>query len=76
MIEPTSGRFTLGAEWTHDAAWKRTNLRALHRDRTGSWFRLPASFELPTPPGGGEPREAKETYASTHSRPSATFSPG
>ncbi|MBK8011761.1 MAG: ABC transporter ATP-binding protein [Deltaproteobacteria bacterium] len=41
VIEPTSGRFTLGGEVIYDNAWKRTDLRALRRDRIGFVFQAP-----------------------------------
>ena len=41
VIEPTSGRFTLAGEVIYDNAWKRTDLRALRRDRIGFVFQAP-----------------------------------
>ncbi len=41
VIEPTSGRFTLAGEVIYDNTWKRTNLRALRRDRIGFVFQSP-----------------------------------
>ncbi len=41
VIEPTAGRFTLAGEVIYDNAWKRTDLRALRRDRIGFVFQAP-----------------------------------
>ena len=41
VIEPTSGRFTLGNEIIYDDGWKRGDLRALRRDRIGFVFQAP-----------------------------------
>lgn len=41
VIEPTSGRFTLAGEVIYDQMWKRTDLRALRRDRIGFIFQAP-----------------------------------
>ncbi len=41
VIEPTSGRFTLGSEVIYDDGWKRADLRALRRDRIGFVFQAP-----------------------------------
>lgn len=41
VIEPTSGRFTLGGEVIYEDGWKRSNLRALRRDRIGFVFQAP-----------------------------------
>jgi len=41
VIEPTSGRFTLGSEIIYDDGWKRGDLRALRRDRIGFVFQAP-----------------------------------
>lgn len=41
VIEPTSGRFTLGGEVIYDDGWKRRDLRALRRDRIGFVFQAP-----------------------------------
>lgn len=41
VIEPTSGRFTLAGEIIYDNGWKRTDLRALRRDRIGFIFQAP-----------------------------------
>ena len=41
IIEPTSGRMTLGNEVIYDDHWKMTDLRALRRDRIGFIFQAP-----------------------------------
>ncbi len=41
IIEPTSGRMTLGDEVIYDDAWKTPDLRALRRDRIGFVFQAP-----------------------------------
>lgn len=41
VIEPSSGRFTLGGEVIYDDGWKRADLRALRRDRIGFVFQAP-----------------------------------
>ncbi len=41
VIEPTSGRFTLGSEVIYEDGWKRADLRALRRDRIGFVFQAP-----------------------------------
>ncbi len=41
VIEPTSGRFTLGSEVIYEDGWKRSDLRALRRDRIGFVFQAP-----------------------------------
>lgn len=41
IIEPTSGRMTLGNDVIYDNAWKVTDLRALRRDRIGFIFQAP-----------------------------------
>ena len=41
VIEPSSGRFTLGSEVIYDQGWKRSDLRALLRDRIGFVFQAP-----------------------------------
>jgi putative ABC transport system ATP-binding protein len=41
IIEPTSGRMTLGEEVIYDDAWKIPDLRALRRDRIGFVFQAP-----------------------------------
>lgn len=41
IIEPTSGRMTLGDEVIYDDGWKATDLRALRRDRIGFVFQAP-----------------------------------
>lgn len=41
IIEPTSGRMTLGEEIIYDDAWKIPDLRALRRDRIGFVFQAP-----------------------------------
>ncbi len=41
VIEPSSGRFTLGSEVIYDQGWKRSDLRALRRDRIGFVFQAP-----------------------------------
>jgi len=41
IIEPTSGRMTLGKEIIYDNGWKTTDLRALRRDRIGFVFQAP-----------------------------------
>ncbi len=41
VIEPTSGRFTLGGEVIYDNKWIATDLRALRRDRIGFVFQAP-----------------------------------
>ncbi|WP_300707693.1 ABC transporter ATP-binding protein [Limnohabitans sp.] len=41
IIEPTSGRMTLGNEVIYDNGWKTSNLRALRRDRIGFVFQAP-----------------------------------
>jgi putative ABC transport system ATP-binding protein len=41
IIEPSSGRMTLGDEVIYDNAWLSTDLRALRRDRIGFVFQAP-----------------------------------
>ena len=41
VIEPTSGRMTLGDEVIYDGGWKIRDLRALRRDRIGFVFQAP-----------------------------------
>jgi putative ABC transport system ATP-binding protein len=41
VIEPTSGRFTLAGDVIYDDGWKRSDLRALRRDRIGFVFQTP-----------------------------------
>lgn len=41
IIEPTSGRMTLGDEVIYDDGWKIADLRALRRDRIGFVFQAP-----------------------------------
>ncbi len=41
VIEPTSGRFTLAGDVIYDNGWKRSDLRALRRDRIGFVFQTP-----------------------------------
>ena len=41
MIEPTSGRMTLGDEVIYDDGWRIDDLRALRRDRIGFVFQAP-----------------------------------
>ena len=41
VIEPTSGRMTLGQETIFDGGWKISDLRALRRDRIGFVFQAP-----------------------------------
>jgi putative ABC transport system ATP-binding protein len=41
IIEPTSGRMTLGTEVIYDNGWKVPDLRALRRDRIGFIFQAP-----------------------------------
>lgn len=41
IIEPTSGRMTLGDEVIYDDSWKTPDLRALRRDRIGFVFQAP-----------------------------------
>lgn len=41
VIEPTSGRMTLGDEVIYDGKWKIKDLRALRRDRIGFIFQAP-----------------------------------
>jgi putative ABC transport system ATP-binding protein len=41
IIEPTSGRMTLGTEVIYDNGWKVKDLRALRRDRIGFVFQAP-----------------------------------
>jgi putative ABC transport system ATP-binding protein len=41
IIEPTSGRMTLGHEVIYDNGWKTSDLRALRRDRIGFVFQAP-----------------------------------
>ena len=41
VIEPTSGRMTIGEETTYDDGWKIPDLRALRRDRIGFVFQAP-----------------------------------
>ena len=41
VIEPTSGRMTIGEETIYDDGWKIPNLRALRRDRIGFVFQAP-----------------------------------
>ncbi|MFZ3083151.1 ABC transporter ATP-binding protein [Rhodoferax ferrireducens] len=41
IIEPTSGRMTLGADVIYDNGWKVADLRTLRRDRIGFIFQAP-----------------------------------
>ena len=41
IIEPTSGRMTLGSDVIYDDGWKVDDLRALRRDRIGFVFQAP-----------------------------------
>jgi putative ABC transport system ATP-binding protein len=41
VIEPTSGRMTVGEETIYDDGWKIPDLRALRRDRIGFIFQAP-----------------------------------
>lgn len=41
VIDPTSGRMTLGDEIIYDAGWKVRDLRALRRDKIGFVFQAP-----------------------------------
>lgn len=41
VIEPTSGRMTLGDEVIYDDGWRIDDLRALRRDRIGFVFQAP-----------------------------------
>jgi putative ABC transport system ATP-binding protein len=41
IIEPTSGRMTLGDDVIYDNGWTTTDLRALRRDRIGFVFQAP-----------------------------------
>ena len=41
VIEPTSGRMTLGGEVIYDKGWKIPDLRVLRRDRIGFIFQAP-----------------------------------
>lgn len=41
VIEPTTGRITLGGERTYDEGWKVRDLPALRRDRIGFIFQAP-----------------------------------
>ena len=41
VIEPTSGRMTLGGEILYENGWKLRDLRALRRDRIGFVFQAP-----------------------------------
>jgi len=41
VIEPTSGRMTIGEERIYDDGWKIPDLRALRRDRIGFVFQAP-----------------------------------
>jgi putative ABC transport system ATP-binding protein len=41
IIEPTSGRMTLGDDVIYDKGWQVTDLRALRRDRIGFIFQAP-----------------------------------
>jgi putative ABC transport system ATP-binding protein len=41
VIEPTSGRMTLGGQAIYDDAWKIDDLRTLRRDRIGFIFQAP-----------------------------------
>ena len=41
VIEPTSGRMTIGEQTIYDNAWKIPDLRALRRDRIGFIFQSP-----------------------------------
>ena len=41
IIEPSSGRMTLGNEVIYDNGWKVKDLRALRRDRIGFVFQAP-----------------------------------
>lgn len=41
IIEPTSGRMTLGQDVIYDQGWKTRDLAALRRDRIGFVFQAP-----------------------------------
>lgn len=41
VIEPTSGRMTIGEDTIYDDGWKTPDLRALRRDRIGFVFQAP-----------------------------------
>ena len=41
VIDPTSGRMTLGGEVIYDNGWRVKDLRALRRDRIGFIFQAP-----------------------------------
>ena len=41
VVEPTSGRMTLGGEVIYDNRWKISDLRVLRRDRIGFIFQAP-----------------------------------
>jgi len=41
VIEPTTGRMTLGEEVIYDDGWKMSDLRALRRDKIGFVFQAP-----------------------------------
>ena len=41
VIEPTTGRMTLGGQTIYDQAWKIADLRTLRRDRIGFIFQAP-----------------------------------
>jgi len=41
VVEPTSGRITLGGEVIYDNGWKISDLRVLRRDRIGFIFQAP-----------------------------------
>ena len=41
VIEPTSGRFTLGGKVIYDEGWKVSDLQVLRRDRIGFVFQAP-----------------------------------
>ena len=45
VIEPTTGKFTLGGEVIYDNGWKTNDLRALRRDRIGFVFQ--AAYLIP-----------------------------
>jgi len=47
IIEPTSGRMTLGSDVIYDNGWKVRDLRSLRRDRIGFVFQAPYVALLP-----------------------------
>ena len=46
IIEPTSGRMTLGQDIIYDNGWQTSDLRALRRDRIGFVFQAPYLLSL------------------------------